>query len=61
VRSTVLGDDLEVVAEALQAALARHTRVILTAGGLGPTADDLTLAAVARGAGVPLQLHEQAR
>lgn len=61
VRGTVLGDDLEVVAEALRAALARQPRVILTAGGLGPTADDLTLAAVAKGVGVPLQLHEQAR
>jgi molybdenum cofactor synthesis domain-containing protein len=61
VRGTVLGDDLDIVAEALQAALTRGTRVIVTAGGLGPTADDLTLAAVAKGAGVPLRLHEQAR
>lgn len=61
VRSTVLADDLDVVATALQTALARQARVILTAGGLGPTADDLTLAAVAKGVGVPLQLHEQAR
>jgi molybdenum cofactor synthesis domain-containing protein len=61
VRGTVLGDDLEVIAGALQAALARGTRVIFTAGGLGPTADDLTLAAVAKGIGVPLKLHDQAR
>ena len=61
VRGTVLGDDLEVVAEALRAALARQVKLIVTAGGLGPTADDLTLAAVAKGAGVELQMHEQAR
>ncbi len=61
VRSTVLRDELKVVAAELREALARGTRVILTAGGLGPTADDLTLAAVAEGAGVPLRLHAQAR
>jgi len=61
VRSTVLRDELKVIAEELRGALARGTRVILTAGGLGPTADDLTLAAVAEGAGVPLRLNEQAR
>jgi molybdopterin-biosynthesis enzyme MoeA-like protein len=57
----VLGDDLEVVAAELAAALARGSRVVVTAGGLGPTADDLTLAAVARGAGRALRLHPEAR
>jgi molybdenum cofactor synthesis domain-containing protein len=59
-RCTVLRDDLRVIALELRAALARGTRMILTSGGLGPTADDLTLAAVAEGAGVPLLLHEEA-
>ncbi|MGC8780081.1 MAG: competence/damage-inducible protein A [Anaerolineae bacterium] len=53
-RITVLPDDLEVIAEALRAALARRPALILTCGGLGPTADDLTLAAVAAGLGRPL-------
>ncbi len=61
VRGTVLGDDLEVVAAELKDALRRGSRVVFTAGGLGPTADDLTLAAVARAAGVELRLHEEAR
>ncbi len=53
-RITVLPDDLGVIAEALRAALARRPALILTCGGLGPTADDLTLAAVAAGLGRPL-------
>ncbi|MDD2271627.1 MAG: competence/damage-inducible protein A [Desulfuromonadaceae bacterium] len=60
VRATVLRDVQEVIASELQAALLRGADVIITSGGLGPTADDLTLAAVARGAGVEWRLHEQA-
>jgi molybdenum cofactor synthesis domain-containing protein len=59
-RAIVLRDEEEVVAAELKTALARGVDVIITSGGLGPTADDLTLAAVARGAGVPLRRHEQA-
>ena len=59
-RVTVLRDVGEVIAAEVQAALARGAEVIITSGGLGPTADDLTLAAVAQGTGVELRLHEQA-
>lgn len=59
-RTTVLRDIDAVIAAELQAALGRGADVIITSGGLGPTADDLTLAAVARGAGVELRLHQQA-
>lgn len=59
-RVTVLRDVAEVIAAAVKAALARGTEVIITSGGLGPTADDLTLAAVAQGAGAELRLHDQA-
>jgi len=59
-RVVVLRDEEQVIASELKNALARGVEVIITSGGLGPTADDLTLAAVARGAGVPLLLHEQA-
>lgn len=59
-RAVVLRDEEQVIAAELKNALARGVDVIITSGGLGPTADDLTLAAVARGAGVPLLLHEQA-
>jgi nicotinamide-nucleotide amidase len=59
-RATVLRDELEVIAAETHAALGRGADMIFTSGGLGPTADDLTLAAVAKGAGVKTQLHEQA-
>lgn len=61
VRGTALRDDLDVVAEELNAALKRGTRIIFTSGGLGPTADDLTLAAVAKCVGTEVRLHEKAR
>ena len=59
-RVTVLRDIAEEIAAEVRASLARGARVIITSGGLGPTADDLTLAAVAQGAGVEVRLHEQA-
>jgi molybdenum cofactor synthesis domain-containing protein len=61
VRQTALRDDLEGIATALRAALDRGTRIVMTSGGLGPTADDLTLAAVARCTGRELCLNQQAR
>jgi nicotinamide-nucleotide amidase len=61
VRGTALRDDLDVVAEELRGAIERGARVIFTSGGLGPTADDLTLEAVAKCAGTEVRLHEKAR
>lgn len=60
-RVAVLRDIKDVIAAEMQSALRRKPRVIITSGGLGPTADDLTLAAIAQGAGLELHLHEQAR
>ena len=59
-RGTMLRDDLDVIAEEVRLALERGPDVIFTSGGLGPTADDLSLAAVAKGAGLPLRLHDEA-
>jgi nicotinamide-nucleotide amidase len=59
-RVTILRDELAVVASEIKVALNRGPGVIFTSGGLGPTADDLTLAAVAQGAGKELKLHRQA-
>jgi nicotinamide-nucleotide amidase len=59
-RATVLRDEHDVIAAEIHAALGRGADMIFTSGGLGPTADDLTLAAVARGAGLKTQLHELA-
>jgi molybdenum cofactor synthesis domain-containing protein len=61
VRGTVLRDDLDGIAAELRAALDRGARVIFTSGGLGPTVDDLTLAAVAKSVGKELLLNEKAR
>ncbi len=59
-RSTVLRDVAEVIATEIHHALERGTGVIFTAGGLGPTEDDLTLSGVAKGAGVETEFHEDA-
>ncbi len=53
-RITVLPDEIETIAEALRDALARQPALIVTCGGLGPTVDDLTTAAVAAALGRPL-------
>jgi nicotinamide-nucleotide amidase len=58
-RTVVVGDDEDVAAEAIAAALARADVVILT-GGLGPTEDDRTRHAVARATGRALEHSEQA-
>jgi nicotinamide-nucleotide amidase len=52
-----VGDGLDEIGEGL-AELAGHD-LLLTSGGLGPTHDDLTVAAVARAAGLPLELDER--
>lgn len=57
-RITVVPDEPKVIAETLLAALARRPALILTCGGLGPTADDLTLSAIAAALARPL--HEDA-
>ncbi|MCW2545869.1 MAG: competence/damage-inducible protein cinA [Mycobacterium sp.] len=51
--SAVVGDDIETIADALRAALARADAVLLT-GGIGPTQDDLTREGLALAAGVEL-------
>ena len=52
---TTVGDNPQRLAEALRAALARSDLVV-TSGGLGPTADDLTKTTIAAVLGVPLAL-----
>ena len=56
-RITVLPDDPATIAEALLTARARGPALIVTCGGLGPTADDLTVAAIAGALGQPLHEH----
>jgi molybdenum cofactor synthesis domain-containing protein len=59
-RVTVIPDELEIVAEAVRAAVTRKVDILFTSGGLGPTSDDLTLEAVAKGTDREVALHEEA-
>ena len=59
-RTLVVGDSLDEVADGLTALIELGVDVVCTTGGLGPTYDDLTMAAVARATGRPLQLDAQA-
>ncbi|WP_448874463.1 competence/damage-inducible protein A [Desulfobulbus propionicus] len=61
VRVTMLPDSEDEIAQAIRAAIERGVDVVFTSGGLGPTEDDLSLAAVAKGAGVALALDTRAR
>ncbi|GAC1411389.1 MAG: nicotinamide mononucleotide deamidase-related protein [Actinomycetota bacterium] len=56
-RITTLPDDPAIVADALNEALAREPALICTQGGLGPTDDDRTREAIARGTGLALTHH----
>ena len=55
---TSVGDDEGTIRDALDWLLARSSAVIVT-GGLGPTADDITTAAIARAFGLGLVLDEK--
>ncbi len=58
--AVMVRDDLGAIADEVRSALARGPDVVFTTGGLGPTADDMTLAAVAEAARAPLELNEEA-
>jgi len=60
-RATMIADDREIIAGALHDALVRNAGVIFTTGGLGPTADDMTLSAIAEALGRPLEELPAAR
>ena len=57
-RITVLPDDIDSILAALEGAVQRHTDVVLTSGGLGPTPDDLTVQALSTLVGVQPVVHE---
>ncbi|HLU59009.1 MAG TPA: competence/damage-inducible protein A [Pseudonocardia sp.] len=54
----LVGDRAEDLTRALERARDDGCELVVTSGGLGPTADDLTAEVVARFAGVPLELDE---
>lgn len=55
-RITVIPDDVDDIAATVTACAARVDHVF-TSGGVGPTHDDLTMAGIARGFGVPVVRH----
>ncbi len=55
---TVVGDNVDRIAEAIQAALGRADAVIIT-GGIGPTQDDLTREAICAAASVPMAYDDE--
>ncbi len=58
---TIVGDRQEDLEGALRFAADAGVALIVTSGGLGPTADDRTVEAVAAFAGAPLELDEAMR
>jgi len=60
-RITTVDDDDRAVASAITDALNRGARLVVTAGGLGPMADDRTLAGVSDALKVPLAPHHGAK
>lgn len=55
--TSIVGDDLIANIDVFQTAI-RRCQIVVSSGGLGPTADDLTREVIAAVAGVPLELHE---
>mgnify|MGYP000715026056 FL=1 len=59
-RHTVVGDDVDCIAEAVKESLKRRTDLLIVTGGLGPTYDDKTLEGVAKALRRRLKVNEQA-
>lgn len=57
----VVRDEADAIADEIRAALARRTDLLFTCGGLGPTDDDLTLAAIAQALNRQLEINTTAR
>ena len=55
----IVGDDVDAIADALNALRARYDYVF-TSGGIGPTHDDITVDAIAAALGAPVVRHPRA-
>lgn len=60
VRCFMVGDDPEEIGWAIKSSLSRGTELIFTTGGLGPTADDITLQSIAQALDLPLEENQEA-
>ena len=54
-----IGDNPDRIVKSLSAAISRSNLIIIT-GGLGPTADDITMKTVSDALGIPLERNEEA-
>lgn len=61
VRVTTVPDDEKAITDAIRSAIEAGCSLVITSGGLGPTADDKTLRATADALGVPLAIHRDAK
>jgi nicotinamide-nucleotide amidase len=59
-RITVVGDEVNEIANAVREALQRKPRFVITTGGLGPTFDDKTLKGIAKALKSKLEVNEKA-
>ncbi len=59
-RITIIGDDVDEIANAIREVLQRKPRFIITTGGLGPTFDDKTLEGIAKALNCKLEVNEKA-
>lgn len=57
-RATIVGDNADRIAQAIREAMQR-SQIIITTGGLGPTVDDPTRAAVAQALDVDVEYHPE--
>jgi len=59
-RITTIEDDIGIISRTLQTILERKPDMLITTGGLGPTFDDMTLAGIAKGLNLELELNQHA-
>ncbi len=59
-RAVLVRDEEEAIAAEVKGALERKVSLLFTSGGLGPTEDDRTVAAIAKALGRPLKLNQSA-
>jgi len=59
-RITMIGDEIDEIANALREMIERKPKFIITTGGLGPTFDDKTLQGIAKALNCKLQINKEA-
>ena len=59
-RIVTVTDNIDEISSAVQEAIQRRPRLIVTTGGLGPTSDDKTLEGIAKCTGRKLEISDQA-